>query len=169
MPQRHEKALPKRRSAQTGAHLLKNLGEGLEDLLARHLSASRKHQVEVALQEQTPDWLPEPSPRRSQTLEELPSVYQQDRMARYEQAISLQKQGMTQSAIAQQIGTSLRTVQRWLAADTFPEPTRQHYRSHLDCYLPYVFQRWEQGCHNIAQLKRRVGSARLPGIVHQCA
>jgi transposase len=35
-------------------HLLKNLGEALEDLLARHLSASRKRQVEAALEEQTP-------------------------------------------------------------------------------------------------------------------
>src|SRR6266568_4541055 len=39
-------------------HLLKNLGEAVEDLLARHLSASRKHRVEVALEEQTPAWLP---------------------------------------------------------------------------------------------------------------
>ena len=38
-------------------HLLKNLGEAVEDLLARHLSASRKRQVEVALEEQTPAWL----------------------------------------------------------------------------------------------------------------
>jgi len=35
-------------------HLLKNLGETVEDLLARHLSATRKHQVEVALEEQAP-------------------------------------------------------------------------------------------------------------------
>jgi transposase len=38
-------------------HLLKNLGEALEDLLARHLSASRKRQIESALEEQTPTWL----------------------------------------------------------------------------------------------------------------
>jgi transposase len=30
-------------------HVLKNLGEAVEDLLARHLSASRKRQVEAAL------------------------------------------------------------------------------------------------------------------------
>src|SRR5437763_4586773 len=45
-------------------HLMKNLGEALEDLLARHLAASRKRQVEVALQEQTPAWLPERTVRR---------------------------------------------------------------------------------------------------------
>src|SRR6266700_2601430 len=62
-------------------HLMKNLGEAVEDLLARHLSASRKHQVQQALEEQTPDWLPERNARRSQTSEELQTAYQQDGMA----------------------------------------------------------------------------------------
>src|SRR5712692_5000182 len=108
-------------------HLLKNLGEAVEDLLARHLSASRKHQVEVALAEQSPDWSPERTARRSHPSEALPSAYQQDRMARYQQVIKLRDQGMTQNAIAQQIGISLQTVQRWLGASAFPESTRHHY------------------------------------------
>jgi transposase len=137
-------------------HLLKNLGEAVEDLLARHLSASRKHQVEVALEEQTPAWLPERKAQRSQTSEALPSVYQQDRMARYQQVIKLREQGMTQNAIAQQIGMSLQTVQRWLAAGAFPESTRHHYVSQLDPYLPYLILRWAQGCHNIARLFREL-------------
>src|SRR5947209_12382839 len=64
-------------------HLLKNLGEALEDLLARHLSASRKRQVEAAPQGQVPAGLAERKVRRSQPSEDLPSAYQQDRMARY--------------------------------------------------------------------------------------
>ncbi len=83
--------------------------------MARHLSASRQRQVEVALEEQTPTWLPERTTRRSQTSEDLPSAYQQDRLARYQQMIQLHEQGMTQGALAQQIGVSLNTVQRWLA------------------------------------------------------
>ena len=77
-------------------------------------------------------------------------------MALYQQMIQLREQGMTQSAIAQQIGISLRTVQRWLGASAFPECTRHHYVSQLDPYLPYLFRRWEQGCHNIAQLFREL-------------
>jgi transposase len=137
-------------------HLLKNLGEALEDLLARHLSTSRKHHVQQALEEQTPAWSPEPKAGRAQKPEELPSLYQQDRLALYQQMISLREQGMTQSAIAQQIGTSLRTVQRWLAAGTFPEQKPRRYVSQLDPYLPYLFQRWAQGCHNIACLFREL-------------
>src|SRR5712692_1963304 len=137
-------------------HLLKNLGEVVEDLLARHLSASRKHQVQKALEEQTPDWLPERNARRPQASEDLPSAYQQDRLARYQQVISLREQGMTQSAIAQQIGVSLATVQRWLAAGAFPECTRHRYVSQLDPYLPYLQKRWEQGCHTMACLYREL-------------
>jgi hypothetical protein len=134
----------------------KNLGEAVEDLLARHLSASRKHQIEVALEEQTPAWRETRPTRYSQQPEEILSVYQQDRRALYQQVISLREQRMTQSAIAQQIGINLRTVQRWLAADAFPEWTRQRYVSQLDPYLPYLFQRWAQGCHNIACLFREL-------------
>jgi len=120
--------------------------------LARHLSAARKHQVQQALEEQAPSWRETRKARRAQTSEALPSVYQQDRMARYQQVIKLREQGMTQQAIAQQIGISLQTVQRWLAAGTFPQSTRHHYVSQLDPYLPYLIQRWAQGCHNMAQL-----------------
>ncbi len=137
-------------------HLLKNLGEAVEDLLARHLSASRKHQVQQTLEEQAPDGLLTRKARRSHSSEALPSAYQQDRMARYEQMIELHKQGMTQGAIAQQIGISLQTVHRWLAAGAFPACTRHHYVSHFDPYLPYLTLRWAQGCHNIAQLFREL-------------
>jgi len=136
-------------------HLLKNLGETLEDLLARHLAASRKHQVEVALHEQTPACLPERKARRSGKSEDLLSAYQQDRLARYQQMIQLHEQGMTQGAIAQQIGVSLNTVQRWLV-NGCPETARGPYVSRLDPYLPSIFQRWAQGCHNIAQLFREL-------------
>jgi transposase len=137
-------------------HLMKNLGDAVEDLLARHLAASRKHQVQQALEEQTVDELSKHQTRRSHPSEKHPSAYQQDRLARYQQVITLREQGMTQQAIAQQIGISIQTVQRWLAAGTFPECTRHRYVSHLDPYLPYLTLRWEQGCHNIAQLFREL-------------
>jgi transposase len=130
-------------------HLLKNLGEALEDLLARHLSVSRKRQVEAALEEQTPVWQETRHPQRSRTPEEGLSPYQQDRLARYQQMIQFHEQGMTQGAIAQQLGVSLNTVRRWLISGC-PEMTRGPYVSRLDPYLPYLFQRWAQGCYNIA-------------------
>jgi transposase len=120
--------------------------------LARHLSASRKQQIQKALEEQAPAWPETRKARRSGKAEEIPSAYQQDRMALYQQAISLREQGMTQSALAEQIGVHLRTVQRWLAAGAFPEPKRHRYVSQLDPSLPSIFPRWEPGCQNMARL-----------------
>jgi transposase len=44
----------------------------------------------------------------------------------------------------------------WLAASTLPETERGPYVSRLDPYLPYLFQRWESGCHNMAALFREL-------------
>ena len=69
--------------------------------------------------------------------------------------IQLHEQGMTQGAIAQQIGISLNTVRRWLV-NGCPETARGPYVSRLDPYVPYLFQRWESGCHNMAALFREL-------------
>jgi hypothetical protein len=143
---------PQARQCADRFHLVKNLGEAVEDLLAQHLSASRKHQVEGALQAQAPAWREARQVRRPHPSEEVPSASQQDRLARYGQLIAWREQGMTQSAIARQLGVSLATVQRWLAAETFPTSTRGRYVSRLDSSLPSLFQRWEQGCHKMARL-----------------
>lgn len=50
------------------------------------------------------------------------------------------------------------TAQRvdWLAAGTFPERKPREQASRVDPYLPYILQRWEDGCHNIARLFREL-------------
>ena len=46
-------------------HLIKNLGEAVEGLLARHLAAHRKHQTQATLDEQAPVWQPKRATRLS--------------------------------------------------------------------------------------------------------
>jgi transposase len=137
-------------------HLLKNLGEALEGLLAHHLAAERKRQTQAPLDEQAPVWQPKRAARPSPKLERLQQGRREERLARYEQVIALHKQGLSQQAIAQQVGISLRTVQRWLAAGTFPERKPREQASQLDRYLPYLLGRWEEGCHNMACLFREL-------------
>src|SRR2546425_1702699 len=54
------------------------------------------------------------------------------------------------SGIAEQVGIGHSTVSNWLASGTFPERKPREQASHLDRYLPYLLERWEDGCHNIA-------------------
>jgi hypothetical protein len=83
-------------------------------------------------------------------------AYREERLARYEQVVALRKLGMSQAAIAKRVGIGQSTVDNWLAAGVYPETTRGPYVSRLDPSLPYLFQRWESGCHNMVRLHQEL-------------
>jgi transcriptional regulator with XRE-family HTH domain len=80
----------------------------------------------------------------------------EERLARYEQVIALRQRGLSQQAIAEQVGIGHSTVTNWLAAGTFPERKPREQASHVEAYLPSLFERWESGCHTIARLFREL-------------
>jgi transposase len=137
-------------------HILKNLGEALEGLLARHLAARRKETTQKNLDEHIPLGRATQSVRRSPKLERLQQARREERLATYSQVIALSKLGMSQAAIAQQVGVGHSTVSRWLATGMFPEKKPREQASQLDRYLPYLFERWESGCHTMARLFREL-------------
>jgi transposase len=63
---------------------------------------------------------------------------------------------MSQAASAKRVGIGQSTVGNWLAAGAYPETTRGPYVSRLDPYQPYLFQRWESGCHNMVRLHQEL-------------
>ena len=69
-----------------------------------------------------------------------------EREQRYEQVLSLHRQGLRTSDIAIQVAMGERTVRDWLAHGTYPEPKhRRHRPSLVDRYEREVLKRWEQG------------------------
>jgi transposase len=137
-------------------HILKNLGEALEGCLARHLAAKRQKQTQETVDEHRPIGHTPGSVKRSPKVERLQQAYREERLACYEQVMALRKLGMSQATIAERVGIGHSTVSRWLAASTLPETRRGPYMSRLDPYLPYLFQRWEAGYHNMATLFREL-------------
>jgi transposase len=83
----------------------------------------------------------------------------EERLAQYQQVVALRKRGFSQTAIAAQVGVGHATVSRWLSNDTFPEHKSPQRRTRLDPHLKTVAERWEAGCHNIAQLHRELVAA----------
>jgi len=143
-------------------HLLKNLGEALERLLTRHLTAHRKQQR--ALQEiGKPRVLEERSPRLSQHQERIVQSHRQERRSRYDQVIALREQGMSQQTVASLLGVGHSTVQRWLATGTFPERKPREQASQLDPYLSFIRARWVQGIHNVARIHRELATKGYKG------
>ncbi len=78
----------------------------------------------------------------------------EERLAHSQHVVALRKPGFSHTAIAAQVGGGHATVSRWLSNGTFPEQPSPRRRTKLDPHLKAVAERWEAGCHTIAQLHR---------------
>jgi transposase len=147
-------------------HILKNLYEALERLLTR-----QHHLIRQAVQPDSPPPQPtseskpasispiskQSSSRRSLLQPKREGVAERRlrRLALYTDAIRLMGEGLSTEEIAQQIGKSRRTVQRWVNEGKFRHDVRCR-RSKLDSHLPFLTRRWQEGCRNILQLWREL-------------
>jgi transposase len=135
-------------------HLLQNIREALE----RELTALRSRLARLEL----PSECPAATPRgRLKPVSSTERARQQqsraERLARYERVKQLATAGVTQREIARLVGLSRGTVIDYLRAPEFPERTaRQALPSRLDPYLPFLQQRWAEGCTNSSQLWREL-------------
>ncbi|TMD65872.1 MAG: hypothetical protein E6I91_09665 [Chloroflexi bacterium] len=136
-------------------HLLKNLGEALQRCLSPQLTAYRKQQTQQLLEAPPALQIKRP-PRLSPLQEQIVQLHRTERIARYEQAMALRKQGLSHQAIAERVGVGHSTVQRWIEARAFPERKRREQASQLDPSLSFIRERWAQGCHNMAGIYREL-------------
>ncbi len=136
-------------------HLLKNLGDALQRCLSHHLTTHRKQQTQQLL-EAPPVLQSKRPPRLSPLQKQVVQLHRAERIARYEQVIALRKQRLSHQAIAKRVGVGHSTVQRWIEAGVFPERKRREQASQLDPYLPFIRERWAQGCHNMARINREL-------------
>jgi transposase len=87
------------------------------------------------------------------------------RWAHYQQVWTYYRWGWTLDAIAQQVGLSRRTVQRYLQYPMFPErqPRHDRDRSILDPYKPMLLNGWNRGCRNGRHLFRTIKAQGFQG------
>ena len=158
------KAIPGAIQTADRFHLLKNLGEALQGVLARHLATRQKRQTEAA--RATPIFA-------SQTQEPptvlpknvaLSQAKREERLAQYQHVVALREQGFSQPAIAEQVGIGHATVSRWLKNGTFPEQKPRPRSANVDRYLPQLAERWKEGLSTVAELHRELVAA---GYSHQ--
>jgi transposase len=141
-------------------HLLQNLREALDQVFAMHRQALEAvnalgRQQPIALPAGAvavpvpPHDIPRPAQQRA-------AQHQAHRQALHTQVWALHRQGWTAAAIAQQVGLSLRTVQRDLRSATFAGHRRRSDlgESVLNPYKPDLLERWNAGCHIAMRLLR---------------
>ncbi len=162
-------------------HLLKNLTDALEALLAReHRGLQQAAQPPVApspeLAEGTaaseanqatrpadPPGL-SPRPGRSRRENEDPVRRRERRLARYEAVMERHREGHGPRAIARQLGMSRTTLGKYTAAGAFPErKVRANPPTQLTPFAAYLERRWQEGCYNSNQLWREIREQGFPG------
>jgi transposase len=151
-------------------HLLHNLADVLTQVFTAHAPAlaqlTAQHMADpppvhdptcpaAALE---PASVPLAPPQSSTAAARLARQRRTRRWAHYHQVWTYHQQGWTLDAIAQQVGLSRRTVQRYLQSPTFPErqPRHSRDRSLLDPYKATLLAGWNRGCRNGAHLFRTI-------------
>ena len=147
-------------------HLLRNLGDALQPVLERYATRLRRWTIPEPSASilQAVDVPPRPASRH---VRQLWTMRQKTRRERYEQIHQLHRQGWTQVTIARQLGICRKTVRRYLTAEALPGYRPRHRTSRLDPYKAYLLLRWNEGCHNAAQLAREIRIQGYPGCVTQ--
>jgi transposase len=164
-----KKGAPQARQVSDRWHLVKNLAACVSVQLAQSLADLRRAEQVRARSEQQEE---EPTseerrPVQTRAVQYAQLARQAERTARYEQIMTLQKQGVKIAEIALQLGVTQRTIQRWIATGDIPysRPRKQRPRL-IDPYKTYLLKRWHQGCRKGAQLEREVRAKGYKGSQH---
>jgi transposase len=158
-----KKGAPQARQVSDRWHLIKNLAGCVSAVLAQSLAELRRAEQAVEREEgKRPAKVYRQARRRTETIAQ--QARQAERQERYQYISFLRKQGMSSTQIAAQVGMPGPTVRRWLARAEVPN-YKQHSKrpSPIDPYMPYLQQRWEEGCHNGLQLWRELRAKGFKG------
>jgi transposase len=143
-------------------HLLQNLRETLDQVFITHsrvLDAVNEtmHHQPVPLSDGAMA-VPVPAHDIPLPAQQRAAQRQARRQALHTQVWTLHGQGWTAPAIAQQVGMSLRTVQRDLRSPTFAGRKRRRDLgdSVLNPYQASLLERWNAGCHTAMRLFREL-------------
>jgi len=135
-------------------HLLRNVVEALEIIVGREMPTARE--VARSLLPPIPDTGSAPMSKYEQEKAERRAR----RLARFERLRELldpDSPPMTRKEQVAAAGISETTLYRWRRLTTFPERKPLPRRDRLiDPFIPYLQRRWEEGCHNGAQLFREL-------------
>lgn len=151
-------------------HLLKNLGEVIQKMLAQQIDLLRQAGEQVKKNtQQTPLTPPVPThsdgqrrkpPRRKPP---APSPRQAWQMAMYQQVHELAAEGKTQAEITRTLHLHPHTVRKYLRMPTFVARYRSPHPSPVEPYRDYLEERWQQGEVMIRTLWRELQAQGFTG------
>jgi transposase len=144
-------------------HLLKNLSDTVFKILQQEHDLIKKQLTQLTEKEDQGNRPVELSPAVLSVAASQLTPAEQRRKERMERARKLHGQGWTQKDIARHLHIHPKTVRRYLRS-AIPEAGRRRRGSRLlDPFEEYIIKRWNEGCHNAAQLFREIEQRGYPG------
>jgi transposase len=154
-------------------HLVHNLIQAFEKALGRE-HALLAQAAQMAALATAPAAVAAPSPGPPPPAAAKLNARQQRRAGHtrqwqelFAQVKALRAQGLSLRKIAGQLKLGLHTVCRFVHTDSFPARAgNPPLASPVDAFMPYLQQRWEQGCRNSRQLYRELKDKGFGGSRH---
>ncbi len=144
-------------------HLMQNVRQALVRMLERRhrrlVAAARDVAATRSQASSTLSIRGPPKHARERQLPRRPplrEVRRSRRLERYQKVMALHREGSSQRRIAKQLGINRGTVGRYVHMGGFLERAPRKYASKVDSFTDYLRKRWEEGCHNAAQLAREL-------------
>ena len=167
------RAAPQAQQVVDRFHLVRNLSEVLQKVLAHCRAEIRQPEADQLLAEQAREHparpLPAPATWQQRTpphIEVAHQARQASRDDRFRQMTALRAHGLTQAEVAKRMGMSERAVRNWLKRSAAPTWKRQfRRRSVFDPYAAYVLERWQEGVHEAKQLYEEIRAQGFRGTV----
>jgi transposase len=141
-------------------HLVQNVGAALDEVVR---SRRRRKEIErVQIETAEPIVVPTAPPLAPRPAQQRARAARARRVGRWEKARALYAEGMPLRAIAHQLGINRKTVRKLVRT---PAPPRNRPRPprpsglsspSLQPFVPYLQDRWQDGCHNVSQLYREL-------------
>jgi transposase len=150
-------------------HLMQNLRQALVRMLDRRYPQMRLAMRDAGAGRGPPTKTSDvETPNRSRAIR-LPrrptqgDVRRKRRLERYEKVMELHHKGMSHREIARCLSINRETVGRYVRAGKFPDCATRKYASKTDRFTDYLEKRWNEGCHNAAQLARELKALGFTG------
>jgi transposase len=141
-------------------HLVQNVGAALDEVVR---SRRRRKEIErVQIETAEPIVVPTAPPLPPGPAQLRARAARARRVGRWEKARALRAEGLPLRSIARQLGINRKTVRKLVRT---PAPPRNRPRPprpsglsspSLQLFVPYLQDRWQNGCHNVSQLHREL-------------
>jgi hypothetical protein len=167
---------PQARQVADRWHLLRNLREMVEQLIARHSAKVREALKEVpappaqpagaadSVSSQPPAEAPASSGQGPTAKDRTKQAKRRDRVQRYERVRQLRAEGLSLRQIARATGLSRGCIMRYLRADRCPDwNVGRETRTRLDPFAAYIGAWIGRGSRNAAELYRELAGLGFQG------